>query len=97
MQDRTAHFMEIVEEMAVDPIGPRAQGHATNGGAGPVIRIEWKVELPGSHGKGADLPAQVQDSRGLSSALSINAPLCETRRSLRQEGDRKSTRLNSSH
>src|SRR3546814_580978 len=30
MQDGTAHFMEIVEEMAVDPIGPRAQGHATN-------------------------------------------------------------------
>src|SRR3546814_15519982 len=44
MQDGTAHFMEIVEEMAVDPIGPRAQGHATNGGAGPVIRIERSEE-----------------------------------------------------
>src|SRR3546814_20638443 len=44
MQDGTAHFMEIVEEMAVDPIGPRAQGHATNGGAGPVIWIARSEE-----------------------------------------------------
>src|SRR3546814_17524415 len=64
LQDGTAHFMEIVQDMAVDQIGPRAQGHAPNGGDGPVLRIAGKVELPGSLCQVAALSAQVPDYPG---------------------------------
>ena len=65
MHDGAAHFMKIVEEMSVDSIGSRTHGHSTNGGTGAVIRIDWKVELPWSHDKCADMPKRAQCSRGL--------------------------------